>query len=245
MRVIAFGAALCCATTVYADPAVESIHYQISLNTSWNNSTSSGDWRSTFANGTVTLPMGDYLGASLFGSIGTSEADDAVVGSCDIDTHSLGGGLFVRDANVGRIGASISRSHSEACFTSAGISGTADTTTDAYGVDAEYYFRTVTVGLSRSWVDYDDGWDADLARARAAWYPMNNLSLAFAIGALDAEDSRSATLEYQPGFFGDAVGIRLGYSYYKEEPSDGTWTVGLAYYFDKRVDLLSRDRRYR
>ena len=244
MRVIFSVAALCCVSIVHADPAVESVHYQISLNTSWSNSSSNGDWRSTFANGTVTLPVGNYLGASLFGSVGTSEVDDAVLGSCDVDGHSLGGGLFVRDVNVGRIGASISRSDSEACFTSAGLSGTTDTTTDAYGVDAEYYLRTVTVGLSRSWVDYD-GWDADLARLRAAWYPMKNLSLAFAVGALDAEDSRSATLEYQPGFLGNAVGIGLGYSYYKEEPSDGTWTVGLTYYFDKRIDLLTRDRRYR
>ncbi len=56
------------------------------------------------------------------------------------------------------------------------------------------------------------------------------------------QESQSVRLEYQPEFLGNSTSLTLQFG--NQEYSRSA-VLGVTYFFDKRVDLLTRDRRYR
>ena len=84
--------------------------------------------------------------------------------------------------------------------------------------------------------------EADVATAQIIGYPTANLSLGISAHGMDAEDTYSFTIEYQPTFFGNAASLLLNYG---TQPDYHSINVGVSYFFDRRIDLKTRDRRYR
>jgi hypothetical protein len=228
-------------TVVLADAAVESTNGSISGTAS--KGYDSGDWSDSTLyglGGNVTMPLGERFGFTLSGGYSMLEND-----VCDVDAKSAGMQLFARDASLGRIGVSYGQGTSEGCSVSDAFGRTTEEfDSDVYGVNAEYYFGSMTFGATRSRVEYDDGFDADTASLSALWYPDANFSIGVSGGALDAEDNYTLSFRFQPEFFSNSASMSLGWSTNTESDADAV-TVGFTYYFGSDVDLMTRDRKYR
>jgi hypothetical protein len=227
-------------TIASADPAVESTSG--SFGASINKARTSDGWSDTntySVGGDMTMPLGERFGFKLSGNYAATDSD-----LCDVDWRSLGAQLFVRDPSVGRIGVSYALSKSGTC-TPAGDVIDDDFDQDSYGINAEYYFAPLTIGVSRSRTEYEYLFPhTDYAFVNATWYPDVNFSVGISAGALDAEDDRTLRFDYQPTFLNNAASVSLTVRTSVDTDWD-TATVGFTYYFGDKVDLKTRDRNYR
>jgi hypothetical protein len=238
--------------------AVERVNFEVGLasgDTSYGG-TRVGNFYGANARGTV--PLGDYVGAALSLAGARTNLGDAFRSQtpsltapgeppeCEIDNSNLDLDLFVRAATTGRIGiqygAGQARSKCDATFLA---SGTKSLDTQTIAANAEYYFARVTIGATRTHTQLDGSVDLDSATLAAAWYPTNNLRLALAADGLDLKDTYRVDLEYQAPLFGNAISLLLGYGTQDLTERTQSITVGISYFFDARVELMTRDRHYR
>lgn len=229
-----------CSSAVGASTAAEDIHYQVDASVGRSDFTV-GDATTYGLNGRLTVPLGQYLVASVFG--GYSKSDfEASSASCGLNNGALGGGLFARTPTIGRIGTSYTRGRAESCAWGAFGTSTVTTDRDTYSVYAEYYLEPLTLRLTRERTEHEE-WSAfDSITAEATWYPTLNASLGVSAEGLDAEDIYALRLEYQPALLGDSTSFSL--RYVTGHDTD-TIALGVSYFFDKRVALKTRDRQLR
>ena len=242
IRIGLLGAMLGLSTTAVATPAVEAIHYQIGATADRDNDTgryAGADTTRYTIDGSVTFPVGQYVGAAVSG--GLAQTQFKFLGdSCDTDSQRYGASVFVRAA-IGRVGLTYDRLNGGSC----GLAFIPDS--NEYAGFAEYYWEFITARLERSRTKIDDRAlsnvpDFDVAVARIIAYPTANLSLGVAAFGLDAEDTYAFSIQYQPTFFGNVASLLLGYA---TNPDYHSISVGISYFFDRRIDLKTRDRRYR
>ncbi len=74
---------------------------------------------------------------------------------------------------------------------------------------------------------------------------MNNTRVSFSADGLDSKDTYRFVAEYQPELLDNSVSFLLGYTTQNQTTSVRIVNIGVLYYFDKRVDLIVRDRQYR
>ena len=242
IRIGLLGAMLGLSTIAVAAPAVEAIHYQVSAAGSRTNDTGSFSGTDTTRytiDGSVTFPVGQYVGAAVSGAFVRSR-NEFLSESCDIDYQRYGATLFAR-GSIGRVGLSYDRLNGGSCDL-AFIPDNSE-----YAGFAEYYWEFVTARIERARTKIDDRAlssvpDLDVAVARIIGYPTANLSLGLAALGLDVEDTYAFSVQYQPTFFGNAASLLLGYV---TNPDYHSISVGISYFFDRRIDLKTRDRRYR
>lgn len=206
-------------------------------------------------NGGVTFPLLTYLGASLSGTYGhTNIASNPFPNStpgtawpsCTVSSANLDAGLFVRNSAIGKVGVSYGagrqQSHCSATFLATGTD-TLDTTN--YAANAEYYFSTVTIAVARAQSHIDSANNLDSDTLTASWYPINNVRVGLSANGLDFKNTYSLGLEYQPEFLDNSLSLLFGYTTQRQTIETHSITVGFGYFFDKRVDLMTRDRQYR
>ena len=245
------------ANVAFADSrAVEESNYQASLSLGMDDPVnSSGKFTHGDLAGAVTLPLAEYLGASISGGYSQGHSDNESL-SCNLDSSGIGVGLFVRDFDIGRIGVNYSRSRNSWCtYSTFGGHDHGTTDADTASASASYYFRDITVGASYAysrssssgveWLD-EGSRDNSILSVGVRYYPINNLAASLSVSRnhndIENRDSSTLSFEYQPDFFGNSTSLTLSLS--NSEYSNSA-TLGVNYFFGKQVDLITRDRRYR
>lgn len=243
--VILFG--LCCCKSALSDSsrAVESMHYQAGISFSRANLDPNGNIKTWGANGALTLPLAQYFGASLSGMYNQARVEIDPI-SCRPEASGLTAGLFIRDYEKGKFGVSYGESHADSCtFSSTSGNSTRSTQSDHTTVAASYYLPSWTVNASRSrTVQKGDLVDQTsyVSSFGATFYPTSNLSVSLAADRRDPDDSYRLQFEFQPSLLGNSASLTAGYLW---DPDSRTISIGATYYFDKRPELIVRDRHYR
>jgi hypothetical protein len=246
------------AHTLADSQAVERANFEFGLAS--GDTSRSGTRVSNFygVNARGTFPLANYVGAALSAAGARTNLGDAFRSDtpsltspeeppeCEIDNSNLEADLFVRAATTGRVGiqygAGQARSKCNATFLA---TGTKSLDTQTMAANAEYYFARVTIGATRTHTQLDGSADLDSATLAASWYPTDNLRLALAVDGLDLKDTYRFDLEYQAPLFGNAISLLLGYGTQDLAERTHSITVGISYFFDARVELITRDRHYR
>ena len=258
-RLFLAGLLLAYGGSALADPtAVKSTHYQIGYESGDINTVGGSDSRVNAVDGSITLPLAGYLGASVsafydhysmaanFASLGSGLTLASSLPQCSVIDKGLSAGLFIRDPSVGRIsagyGAGQAMSHCESTFL---ISGTAKLDTKNYSAGAQYYLSRFTIGVSWNQTRFNafDRFNSD--SLTGSWYPTNILRVDLATYGQDLKNTYSLGVEFQPKFFGNSSGLWASYTRRHQTVTDNIIMVGIRYYFGRRVDLLTRDREYR
>lgn len=236
---------VCCKSALSESRAVESVNYQAGIAFSkadWDFGQNGKNWG---INGAVTLPVAEYFGASLSASHDRSDFEGDLI-SCEIQGRRLAGGLFLRDYEKGEFGVIYGHTRSESCsFSSVTGASIQDVQVDDFTAHASYYFSAWTVRASRSRTVLSRAFDERTNYASslvATYYPTSNVSISAAADRHDHSDDYRLRVEFQPGYLGNAASLIAGYGWSLDSR---TITIGATYYFEKRPELIVRDRYYR
>lgn len=222
-------AVFCLATNVVAEnKGIE--HTNFSLSTSASHS-DSGNLVSVFAG--IRLPIAKYTGASLSGGYSDFNAKNNYI---DSSNNSATLGLFVRKYDLGIINASYrySRSRQDSTFVNL------NNTLKSVNLSGTYYYKNFDLSLGRSKAEPDSGDSQNTSSTSISYYVNNNLQLGAAIFRMDA-DSSTIFISYQPQFLGNSTSISASY---QDSETNDTFAVSLSYYFDTKVSLKDRTRKY-
>lgn len=236
--------------------AVSASNYEVRADT--GDTYSSGDRVSYFykLGATATIPLGSYLGLSLMGDYGnttllptpSTTALNAAHpwGTCNYHTTGLGTSLFARLTNTGRIGIGYgtNRLDSRCNATFVGVN-TNVLTTKTFSTNAEYYFSKVTIAADWARTKFEYGTDQTTDTLTTSWYPTILTRISLAASGLDMKNTYNFAVEYQPEFLDNVLGVTLSITSQHATISTQTISLGLRYYFDTKVDLITRDRQYR
>lgn len=223
---------------------------------SWDTSSSSVRVGNSYdIYGGVAFPLAPYLGASLTGAFGSStlrtnyNADGTSTNTsttCSIGNDNLDAELFARDPTVGKLGISYAagrqKSHCNGTFLTTG-SDVQDTS--GYGIHAEYYFSSVTAAAAYAKTNVGSNSELNSASLSAGWYPMSDLRIDMSASGLDLKNSYMVGLEYRPAFLDESLSLLLSYTSQNLSTQTHTIMVGINYFFEKHVPLITRDRYYR
>lgn len=208
--------------------------------------TDSRDSDRFLVNGAYRLPLANYVGASLSASASRTETD---VGDFDVDTTngSVGGSLFARDFELGKVGVSYhwTHGHSELDNPPASLANpNMSFKAHDYGAFASYYVDRVTLSASRSvsHVESQGTGNYNSWSVGATGYLPFDASLSLSAGGMDARDNYGFNFEYQPEFLAQAASVELSYS---SSPDDDVFGIAVNYFFGNDVPLIVRDRQYR
>ncbi len=247
-----------CADALADSQAVQATTFQAGF-ASGDTHTSGGSDSSTYGiNGSITFPLAAYLGASLSGAYAhsnlatnfPSETNNLTPAnaspSCNINQGNLDAGLFLRDPTIGKVGISYGAGRARSgCSATFLATGTDTLDTKNYTANAEYYFSKVTIALARTRTHLESAGDLNSDTLTASWYSTNNVRVALSAYGLDFKNTYSLGFEYQPEFLENSTSLLFGYTTRHQTIETHSIMVGFGYYFDKRVDLITRDRQYR
>ena len=221
--------------------------------------TSGGSDSSTYGiNGGVTFPLATYVGASLSGAyahsnLATNFSSEThslgpanTLPACSINHGNLDAGLFLRNPTIGKVGIGygVGRARS-GCSATFLATGTDTLETKNYTANAEYYFSKMTIAVAGTRTHLDAAGNLNSDTLTASWYSTNNVRVALSADGLDFKNTYSLGLEYQPEFLENSTSLLFGYTTQRQTIETRSIMVGFSYYFDKRVDLITRDRQYR
>lgn len=211
-----------------ANPAVEAANYAVSA------ALSNGDIGDSYRlSATARFPLVDYAGASVSGHYAEFKGADNYI---DSSSRSAALGLFVRKFDLGIVSMDYghTRSSPEGGF------GLKDYNTNSLSLTGTYYLDRFDLSLGR-------------AKFRGIGAPFNSSALGlayylddgFRMGAsysgMDADHAKSLHFAYQPAVFGNAIGISGGYT---DTRDDDSISLSISYFFNTRVSLIDRTRRY-
>ncbi|WP_428253067.1 hypothetical protein [Gynuella sp.] len=181
--------------------------------------------------GLARVPITNYTGASITGRYSDFNGKNSYI---DSSTNSFGLGVFVRDYDLGIINASYVYSRTEA------DSSNSKNSIDSISLSGTYYYKAFDLGLGRSKAKADTGSSFNTSRTSVSYYVNENLKVGATVIKMDADDT-DYFISYQPHAFGNVAALSMAY---QDSSTNDTLTISLAYYFDTRVSLKDRARRY-
>lgn len=184
--------------------------------------------------GEARFPVANYTGMSFNAGLSEFNGDN---NSIDSSNKSIGLGLFIRKYDLGIINADYRYSETEADIPS----GTLKNDLDTYSLNGTYYLEKFDLSLSRSTINIDTGNDFNFSNFNAAYYLNDNLRVSASVGRMDADESYSLSATYQPKVFNNAISILATY---QDTNTNDSYGITISYYFDTKVNLISRIRRY-
>ena len=209
--------------------------------------------KSAAADFRITRALTSIFGASLSASAASADTQiDLPVDLpgktvCSYEALSGTAALFARRPSLGRITASYSTAELESKCGASGFAGNSATLdSDGYSLAAEYYLPELTLTAQRTVTSF--GEDSELVAdiVSAAWYPITDLSVSASAGRVGGRMQYGFAIEHQPEILGELASVSLSFSTLDAQ-GDSVRTISLAfaYHFGARVDLKTRDRRYR
>lgn len=190
--------------------------------------------------GRLTMPLLRFGGVSLLGGYERLEGDSGVL---DSDTYSVGGELFMRDYDIGRLGAQVLYLNQSFDHPNNVVSFNDNSTAKVYSATGEYYYRKFTLSGSRTYIDFDHVDNVESWGLGGLFYVTDNIRLGIAGDYANDKTIYAFRAALQPALFGNSAEVSVGYA--DVGNGDHTYSVSLAYYFDKRPALIDRDRKLR
>lgn len=179
------------------------------------------------------FPVANYTGMSLNARLSEFDGDG---NSLDSSNKSIGLGVFLRKYALGIVNANYS--HSEA-----GIKSHQDALKydyDVYSLSGTYYIEKFDLSLSRS-TNVGSGNDFNFSNFNAAYYVNDNIRVSASVGGMDGDESYSLSTTYQPKVFNNAISILASY---QDTNIGDSYGITISYYFNTKVNLINRIRRY-
>jgi len=240
--------------------AVQSTTFDLGLdsrNIDTADSTSNG---TVDFSGSLTAPIGKWLGASVdvgysksrvrTGDVLGDTASTTVSGKgarsrCTFDGLNAEATLFARLPSVGKLSASYGIADRTAdCGESSQFTYSGDDSLDThhYRVAGELYFGDFTVGASRTSTSLQDGPKLETNEVSASWYPMANLRVTAYGNDLYDDKTYGLQIAHQPEFMGNDLGAYLGFAQTDSSPRTRIISFGIQYHFGRNATLQARDR---
>lgn len=191
-------------------------------------------------NAGFNFPVREYIGASINTNIQHDRGKGDIV---DAERFSLDGSLFLRDFSTGKITAFYGFERTN--FDIPQTSPSPDTVDrQRYGVSVDYYLSNFTLGLIQAFNRFDPAsiGTFKIFGVSGWWYPNDNIRLFLSVGFIDAEGSYSFGFVDQPNFLKNLFSVSY---YYSRTENSERHNYVLTYYFDKKIALKERDRKYR
>lgn len=183
--------------------------------------------------GSARFPLSGHFGASITGRYSDFNGKSDYIDSSNYATYL---GIFYRKYDLWMISADYGYSRFEPDSTF----GNSKNSLNSITLNGTYYFNEFDFSLGRSKADSDSGSSFNTSNARISYYVNNNLAIGAFIVKMDTDDS-GIYLSYQPESFGNNTAISATY---QDSDTYDTFTVSLAYFFDTKVSLKDRSRRY-
>lgn len=200
-------------------------------------------FKSYFLNGIANIQINKLFGANIGAyfrdSDGRRYGNTYGIGT---DSSTLATTIFVRDPSIGRAALLYALGHSKS-DNKASSDRTVDS--DSYSLFGEYYLKRFTIFASRIYSSSDRGYDQYSTSIAGAWYILDNMNIVLNRYRANGEYSDYATINFQPSFLNNSAGVSVAYASSRYGSKLDSITVSLNYYFDTRVSLIDRDRRYR
>jgi hypothetical protein len=217
-------------TTMAENLGIEKMNFALSALTS-----DSDIGNEISVSGRARFPLAGHFGASISGKYSDFNGKN---GYLDSSTNFASLGIFVRKFDLGIINATYDYSRSE-------FDPTFDNSKKSIhtiSLSGTYYFNDFDFGLGRSKVDPDSDSVSSFntSKASISYYVDNNFVIGATILKMDADDS-VISASFQPTSFGNNVAISASYL---DSDTNDTFSVSLRYYFDTKVSLKDRARRY-
>lgn len=180
------------------------------------------------------FPIYRYFGANILASYNNMDIDR---NSLDVNQETLAFGLSAIEGEIGRIGLSFANVVNNVEASSD------DPEYDVLTFEADYYFRSATIGVDRSEQDNGEGLeDSGYYEADMIWYFSKNFSTSLRLGGLDKRDSYTYRLRFQPRSFAN----RFNYSlFYTKAPSTDIFGLSFNFFVNSPINMQDRDRNYR
>ena len=221
----------CCLPTLnlFASPGIEATNYSVT------GSFSSLDYGDTLSlSGQIRTPIADYTGFTFDAGFSEFDGDGNYL---DTSTRSASMGLFVRRYDLGMIDLRYAYQSTDADIESDPLH------THTVALAGTYYFNRFDLMLSRSKTRPEMSHNLNSSNLGIAYYLTDNLRGGINVGGMDSKDSYIVHINYQPMIFDNAIGLSLSYQGVKDI-SDDLLRLSLSYFFDTKVSLLDRTRKY-
>ena len=208
---------------------IEGRNYQISI----SGSDSDIGNRYSFS-GQARLPVANYTGVTLRGSFAEFNGKNNYI---DSTSRSIGLGAFIRNYDYGIVNIGYMHTSSE----HDSWSGSKESSIDSFSLNGTYYVDKFDFSISRSIGTPDEGSSIHRSNIGAAYYITENLRASIAIGGMDADETNSFNLLFQPKALNNTVSVSA--SYQDNELSE-LYGFSIAYYFNTKVSVNERIRKY-
>jgi hypothetical protein len=184
--------------------------------------------------GEARFPVTNYTGISLSASLSEFYGDNNYLDSSD---KSIGLGVFLRKYDLGIVSARYIHTESEADIPS----GTLKNDFDIYSLSGTYYIDMFDISLNRSTGNSNTGSSFDATGISAAYYVNDNFRVSASAGGMDDDESYSLSATYQPKVFNNSISVLASY---QDTNTNDSYDITISYYFDTKVSLIDRIRRY-
>jgi hypothetical protein len=228
-RFLVFFSTLCLFSTAVAENrGIEETNYSLfgSISDEDNGSSMS-------LAGQARFPIANYTGANIIVGYSDFNGKNNYI---DSSTNSFGLGVFIRDYDLGIINASYMYSQSESDSSISNLKNNID----SISLSGTYYHKEFDLGLGRFKAKVDSGSSLNTSSASVSYYVNENLKVGATVIKMDADDTYYF-IAYQPRAFGNVAALSVAY---QDASINDTFTISLAYYFDTKVSLKDRARRY-
>ena len=185
--------------------------------------------------GGARFPVVNYVGMSLNAGLFKFNGNNNFV---DSTGKSIGLGGLVRKYDLGIV--NVNYSHSESEFNIP--FGTWKNNTNSYSLSGTYYIKKFDLSLSRTIYNSNTSNISNTSYLDVAYYVNDNLSVSASVRGMNADKSSSLiSASYQPQAFNNAISVSASYGRAYAIDSYG---IAISYYFDTKVSLIDRIRRY-
>ena len=223
-----------------SEPAVKETNYSLSASYTTMSSSDPITVNGYGVMGMSRFALGDHTGMQLSGSVyrGYTEWDSLQFES----TSSLvGASFFARDYDLGSVNMDFSYGGGQGYSSGNGYT---DTSYQLVSLSGTYYLGQFDLGAGLYQVSYSNSWtDLDnSSNIGASYYATDNLSLGATVSGRDSSGDRTLHVIFQPSVFNNQWSITGLVS--KGDTSDTSYLFLVGYYFDTKVSLIDRNRKY-
>ena len=124
------------------------------------------------------------------------------------------------------------------------LNGYTDTSYQSISLSGAYYLGQFDLAAGLGQTSYSNSWTglSNSSSIVAGYYATDNLKLSAGVAGLDSSGNRSLNVIFQPAALNNKWSITGLVS--KGDTSDTYYRLSLGYYFDTKVSLIDRNRKY-
>ena len=224
---------------------VKETNYQVGLHYYENRDDNLDNWNNTLLSASITFPIYKYIGSR----IGVSGYKSGTIRYPDSDfssktsSYSMHGSLFLRDKDIGKIGATIGYEKSKTDFDDGSNNNfQVELKSNTYSIYGSYYFNDFTFSGNRFIHDLDNDDKINICTIGVSYYINDNTMLSTSHMSMDSMNNYNIAISHQPYFFNNSTETGISYDNNKGNSSVSFF---VSYYFGIKVPLKIRNREYR